>query len=863
MSFFFNKAKQQPKKVAAPKTTVSSKDTLNRLGCQACPLNRVDNATPKMEPIITEETDIYILGEQPTEIDDDKGVPFSDEYGKMVDSILRGSHLAYDNVIRDFDPTGTATQWIAMECCRSRITDAIERAKPKFIVGLGILPLQWMLGSADMVGLRGRVFSVRIGQHACYFMPSYHPKYVTETAYDKKAPLKSKLGHCLKFDLLKAQRLAKKLPPPVIDAVSDVRAAIQAFNGRGAGQLAAVLRLISEARKAPVKAIDLETSHLRPYSAGARILTVAVSYENTNFAFALNHPTAGWRPADIRALTDGLADVLLSKGTIVAHNTPFECEWLISLLGTDIVNHEAWECTMMQAHFLDERRGKRGGNDEQFQPNPYQALDFLVRMHFGINYKSIFKLDRKRMVDADLDETLLYNAADTKYTLRLYERQSYLLREAGLWEAYKEAAQRQPTVALMQSFGICIDQNQTMQMQRKLGDEIKLIESEIADLPEVKQFIADRKAFNPASNHDLLKIFKDYIKVGKALIGANGKETTDKSALAKIAHPLAKLVDDHRNRSKLKSTYVDVFSAVGNGQFIYPDGRIHPSFNTTFAETGRTSSDGPNQQNWPQRRDSYVRRQVTAPKGRVLLAFDYGQLEACTAAMCTRDKVLVKALWEDYDIHMEWTERAAYIWPELIGGIKNLKDEKIMKKARSLIKNKLVFPAMFGASNKSVASYLNAPQEKIDKLMDEFWRTFTGLAAWQRRLMDDYYNNGFVESPTGRRRHYPLTKNQAVNYPIQSVACDIVCRAMVALSRHALDSGKYYLHPVWNIHDDLGFAIPNNDEVLSDAIETIYKEMLTPGYDFINVPLSVSGSIGTNWLEMDEKVIGKYWSHKL
>jgi hypothetical protein len=28
------------------------------------------------------------------------------------------------------------------------------------------------------------------------------------------------------------------------------------------------------------------------------------------------------------------------------------------------------------------------------------------------------------------------------------------------------------------------------------------------------------------------------------------------------------------------------------------------------------------------------------------------------------------------------------------------------------------------------------------------------------------------------------------------------------------------------------------------------------------VPLSVTGSIGTNWLDMDEKAIGKLWSHK-
>ncbi len=63
-----------------------------------------------------------------------------------------------------------------------------------------------------------------------------------------------------------------------------------------------------------------------------------------------------------------------------------------------------------------------------------------------------------------------------------------------------------------------------------------------------------------------------------------------------------------------------------------------------------------------------------------------------------------------------------------------------------------------------------------------------------------------------------------------------------------------------NIHDDLTFAIPDNPQILEEAIEIIYRVMLNPGYAFINVPLSVSCSIGNNWLEMDE--IGKFYSNK-
>jgi DNA polymerase-1 len=267
-----------------------------------------------------------------------------------------------------------------------------------------------------------------------------------------------------------------------------------------------------------------------------------------------------------------------------------------------------------------------------------------------------------------------------------------------------------------------------------------------------------------------------------------------------------------------------------------------------------------NMQNWPQRQDAWVRNQVAAKDGHTLLAFDYGQLEGCTAAMCSKDKVLIKALWEDYDIHMEWAQKTAHLYPEIIGGKKYLTDKDVMKKFRSKIKNKLTFPAIFGAQNTSIAGYLDMPVEIIDKLMREFWRTFHGLYEWQNKLMEGYWEKGYVQSPTGRRRHYPMTRNQAINDPIQSVACDIVCRSMNTLSELAAEEGKWYLHPILNIHDDLTLMVPDDNKVLEQTITDVFTIMLTPDYDFINVPLSVTCSVGKHWYKMQE--IGKFWSHK-
>lgn len=871
MSFFFSQKKAAPvtRRGNPPaKAGQANKQSLNRLGCQACPLNTANNDHPKMPPDLGEASDIYFLGESPSEDCDEKGTPFADKAGKLLKEFIpRDANYSLDNVVRDYDHYKEAPPWVAMECCRGHVTKSIEQAKPKLIVGLGILPLQWMLNSSDMMGLRGRVFAVQVGTHKCWFLPTYHPQHVIDNAFKGQEPARSKLGHCLKFDIARAFKAARNLPAPTIDTPQQARAAIQPFNGQSRTQLAPLLKLISEARKAPEKAVDLETSCLRPYKAGAQLLTAAISFGDTNFAFALDHPKAGWLPHELKAIKQAFKDLLSDTTKIIAHNTSFEVEWLIFYLGKDAIWHDVWECTMMQSHFLDERRGKRGGNDDQFQPNPYQALDFLAKQHFGLAYKALFKLDRKNMAKADLDETLLYNGADTKYTLRLYHLQTARLKQEGLWSAYKEAVGRQPTVALMQSLGIDVDQTQNKKLAKSLGDEIAQIEKRIKAVPEVQAFVKDFKQFNPASGPDVIKVYKYYIGAGKQLIAADGKESVSKETLSKIDHPLGKIIEDFRNRSKLKSTYVDPFT-YGKGDFIWPDAKIHPSFNTTFAETGRTSSDEPNQQNWPSRNDKHVRKQIAAAKGHVLLAFDYGQLEGCTGAMCSKDKKFIEALWNDYDMHLAWAQRTSKLWPAYIGGEHNYTDKDVMKKFRGLIKNKLVFPAFFGAAKESIAGYLTAatgveaPKHIIEKLFNEFWSEFSGVYRWQKSLVSNYYETGYVESPTGRRRHYPLSRPQAINYPIQSVACDIVCRAMVVLSEKAAQTGKWYLHPIMNVHDDLTFSIPDNPKILEESIETIYRVMLDVNYfKFINVPLSVECSLGTNWLKMES--IGKFWSHKI
>jgi DNA polymerase-1 len=221
--------------------------------------------------------------------------------------------------------------------------------------------------------------------------------------------------------------------------------------------------------------------------------------------------------------------------------------------------------------------------------------------------------------------------------------------------------------------------------------------------------------------------------------------------------------------------------------------------------------------------------------------------------MLTKDKNFVKALWENYDVHMEWAERIAHAYPKRVGGRNNLTDKVVMKDFRTDIKNQWTFPLFFGASLGSASEYLQIPEATLKPLYQAFWKQFGGVKDWQDKEMEFYKEHFYVECLTGRRRHGPLTENQIYNSPVQGTAAEIVMDAMCRLS----EKNVPILQPEINIHDDLTFVrIP--EKKLDDYLEQILDVMLEVPFPWVNVPISVEVSVGTNWADLQE--VGKYSS---
>ncbi|MGH2373406.1 MAG: DNA polymerase I, partial [bacterium] len=127
--------------------------------------------------------------------------------------------------------------------------------------------------------------------------------------------------------------------------------------------------------------------------------------------------------------------------------------------------------------------------------------------------------------------------------------------------------------------------------------------------------------------------------------------STDAEVLETLAprHEIVAKILEHRELSKLKSTYVDVLCALADPA----TGRVHTTYNQTLAATGRVITEQPNLQNLPIRTEEgrKIRRAVIAPPGMALLSVDYSQIDLRVLAHITGDPSLVEAFAHGDDIH--------------------------------------------------------------------------------------------------------------------------------------------------------------------------------------------------------------------
>lgn len=864
MGLFFV-ANQQRAKVL-PRGTPSV-ELLHRMGCKACPLANCQNRNPNMAPTGGKRPLVYVLGEAPGKEEDKEARQFIGASGRFLRDVIpdewfedaderrwKTPEIRWNNVVRTRPPSNRTPTWTEIEACRPSVEKDIAEHKPAIVIAVGNTPFQWLTGLGEITAWRGKRLPAMVGGHPVWVYPVLHPAYLIRG--DKGSEIDTN-----KRDFRRIFRDARRardgvLAKPVVVPPEDTFKGIKIYTGHGENDYRDVLRAIKRARRKKYSGYDIETGsreklknkQLRPYGKGAKILSFAISTGlDRTFAVAYHHRQAGWDKAQLKGITKAhkryLNDPNVHK---VCFNSSYELEWNGYFMGRSILRRGKWEDAMMQAFVMDERRSPL-------------SLDNQCRLHLGLALKSQSDLDRSRLDDMDVEAVLRYNGADSKWTLHIFNIMNRQLKREGLLRVYRKKNERAPTLVAAQLMGMRLDFKRNAKLAKRYTRNIKRAEAKLSKLKAVKKFMrVRRKEFNPGSAPDVAYIFGEVMNKKRMLLTDDNKISTDEKILSKIGGPVAEGVLEFREWTKAYGTYVEELAE--GGQSIHADGLVHTNFNTMITRTGRLSSNAPNLQNIPVRTEQgrELRNQFVArTREHTLLRIDYGQIQARMIACASKDKVLVRAFWEDYDIHMDWATRLAHLEPRLVGGKAGIKDPKAMKTLRGAVKNNWVFPAFFGASLESVAGYLKIEPRRLRPLYDAFWDEFQGVAEWQDSLMNFYNKHGYVESITGTRRHGPMYRNKIINSPIQAMESDVVGEAMDRLSVEAYERDDYWLQPMLNIHDDLTFDVPVAQ--LDRYLELAVRSMLKVEYDWLNVPITVEASMGYRW--GDKKDIGTFATH--
>ncbi len=419
-------------------------------------------------------------------------------------------------------------------------------------------------------------------------------------------------------------------------------------------------------------------------------------------------------------------------------------------------------------------------------------------------------------------------------TRALAERQRARLEEEGLTRLFREVELPLVEVLVeMERAGVKLDVSQVRTIAERIGEQVGQLEREIWELAE--------EEFTIGSPQQLSAVLFDKLRLSKKRRGKTGF-STDARVLQAIRdeHEIVPRIEQWRELSKLKSTYLDAFP-----DLLADDGRLHTTFNQTATTTGRLSSTNPNLQNIPIRTEQgrEIRACFVAEEGCTLVSADYSQVELRILAHVAGEEVLKEIFRRGEDVH---TATAAWILGE--------EGRKVDPGTRS--KAKMVnYGIVYGLSAFGLADRLGIEQDEAQEFIDRYLERFPAVKKFIDETIERAKEEGLVTTLFGRIRRIPelrarqrqtrlLGERLAVNMVIQGTAADIIKVAMVRC-RDALRDAGLSTRLVLQIHDELLFEGP--EEESAAAAETVRREMAA-AYD-LDPPLAVDVGVGRNWLE--------------
>jgi DNA polymerase-1 len=469
------------------------------------------------------------------------------------------------------------------------------------------------------------------------------------------------------------------------------------------------------------------------------------------------------------------------------------------------------------------------------------SLDDLAKKHLDhecIAFKDLCGTGQKQITfdKVQVGKATEYAAEDADVALRLWIRFRARMPFEKATRVY-EMVDR-PMVAVvgaMEQGGVKVDRAVLKSLSAEFNTQIAALEEQVCGEAGCK--------FTIGSPQQLGDILFNKMGLSGGRKGKSGTWSTDVTELERLSRegvPIAKLVLDWRQLTKLKSTYTDALQEQINKE----TGRVHTSYSLSGAQTGRLASTDPNLMNIPIRTEigRRIRDAFIAEPGHVMLAADYSQIELRLAAHICDVPQLKEAFERGEDIHNMTAQ-------ELFGAVN--RDTRASAKT-------INFAILYGISRWGLAGRLGVTADEAQATIDRYFERFPGIRAYIGDTLTLARETGFTTTLFGRKTHFPRLHSKvqherqgaeraAINAPIQGTAADIIKRAMARMGPALEAEGLGKVRMLMQVHDELVFEVPEEEvEPATRIIRAVMERAAEPAVA-LTVPLGVEIGTGANW----------------
>lgn len=590
---------------------------------------------------------------------------------------------------------------------------------------------------------------------------------------------------------------------------------------------------IADAERAGVLAIDTETTSLTPAKAslvGISLCTTPGKAAYIPLGHVQETDLLGDRHADMPAQlssTDVMTALkpLLENPSVlkIGHNIKYDWQ----MFAKNGLRMAPCDDTMLISYVLD-------GSS---QTHGMDALSERVLRHKPISFEDVAGKGKNQITfdRVAIDKALTYAAEDADITRRLHIALKQRLIDERMTSVYEDI--ERPLISVigeMELTGITVDPQTLKSMSAEFARKLAVLESEIHALAGHE--------FNIASPKQVGAVLFGEMGLDGGKKTKTGEWSTAVDVLEKLAddgHAVVSKILEHRQLSKLKSTYTDALQEQINPR----TGRVHTSFAMAHTNTGRLSSSDPNLQNIPIRSEDgkRIREAFIAPPGHVLLSVDYSQVELRLAAAMAGIEALKNAFEAGTDIH---ALTAAQVF--------DLPLEQVTPELRRQAKA-VNFGIIYGISGWGLAKQLGCSQGEANDFIRRYMTRFPELQRYMDAKKDEARAHGYVKTLMGRKCFVSgindkngavrsFAERQAINAPLQGTAADIMKIAMarlpVALKQAGLH-GKLLLQ----VHDELVLEVPENE---LEATKTLAQEVMERAAG-ANLKLKAEAGAGRSW----------------